>query len=105
MQHAFCVLARSVDCAVDGEPRRIDVVRTAHHLLTVEIHLDKARRGDLVEQHPIRIEQEMMLRSWHPCRDVSEDQVVPVVKRYQPVTCSEVHPLLPLRGAYQGAYI
>ena len=64
-------------------------------LLAVEIDLDEARRGDLVERHAVRIDEEVVLRSGNARRDVREDQIVPAVQRDEPVARGEVDAQLP----------
>jgi hypothetical protein len=98
------VLARGVDRAVDGEAGRVDLVRAVHHLGAAEIHLDQAGGGDLVEQHPVRVDEEVVLRPGHPRRDVGEDQVVPPVVGDQPVAGGQIHSLAPLLFTDLSAY-
>jgi hypothetical protein len=70
MEHARRILARGVDRAVDGKARRIDLVRRLHDLVAVEIYLHQVRCGDLVESHPVGVNQEMMIRAWNTGRQI-----------------------------------
>jgi hypothetical protein len=99
VQHALRVLAPGVYRAVDGEAGRIDVVRAVQHLAPGEVDLDEARRGDLVEHHPVRVDEEVMLGAGHARRDVGEDQVIPAVMRHQAIARREIDALFPLHRA------
>ena len=59
-------------------------------LVAVDVDLHQARRGDLLEQQAVRIDQEVMLRPRHARRDVREDHVVPAVQCDQPVGRGEI---------------
>ena len=96
MKHAAGVLAHFVDRRMDGEAGRVDAVVALGELVAVEIDLDQARGGDLVEHQAVGIDQEMMLRSRHPRGDVGVDQIVPAIMRDQPVAGGEIDALVPL---------
>jgi len=98
VQHDLRVLTTGVDRAVNDEARGIDLVRRLHHLLAVDVDLHQARGGDLVEQHPVGVEEEVVVGAGHSRGEVREDEIVPVVVRHQAVGGGEVHALLPLFG-------
>jgi hypothetical protein len=64
----------------------------------VDVDLDQARGRDLLEQHPVGIDEEMVLRARDARGDVREHQVVPAEHRDQAVRGREVHALLPFLG-------
>ncbi|MNI58857.1 hypothetical protein D3C73_1139880 [compost metagenome] len=76
VQHAHRVLAGRMDTAMNGEAGGVDVVFRIHHLVAVQVDLDQAGRGDLVEHHAVGVDQEM-LGAGHLGGDVREDQVIP----------------------------
>ena len=78
--------------AVDHEARRVDRVRRIVDLLPVLVDLDQARRGDLVEEHPVGVDQEVVLAARHTRGDVGEDQVVPPEVGDEAVTRGEIDP-------------
>jgi hypothetical protein len=51
---------------VNREAGRVDAIRAFCELVAVEIDLDEAGSGDFVEHQPVWVDQEMMLRTWHP---------------------------------------
>ena len=57
------VFARGVDGRVDREARRIDVVRRRRDDVAVEIDLHQRRRRHLLEEHPVRVDQEVVVRA------------------------------------------
>src|SRR5262245_60732923 len=93
-----------MDCAVDREPRRVDVVRAVLDLATLEIDLDETRGGDLLEEVSVGIDQEVMLRTRHARRDVREHEIVPAKERHQPVAGGQVDALLPLLRTHARLY-
>ena len=98
VQDDLRVFATGVDRAVDDEARGIDVVGRIGHLLAVDVDLHQARRRDLVEQHPVGVEEKVVVGTGHPRGEVREDEVVPAVVSDQTVGGGEVHALLPLFG-------
>ena len=90
VQHAMGVFASGMHGTVDIETGRIDRVRGCHDLATGEVDLDQAGGGDLLEEHAVGIDQEVILRPGDAGRDVSEHQVVPTVQRHQPIACGEI---------------
>jgi hypothetical protein len=83
--------------AVDRETGGIDRPGRVFHLVAVMIHLDQTRGGDLIEQHAIGVDQEM-LGAGHARTDVREHQIVPVEVRHQPVGGSKVDAHRPFLG-------
>ena len=104
MQYAVRILPCGMDRAVNGEARRIDLVRRVHDLVAVEIDLHQAGRGDLVEGHPVRVDQEMMLAARNAGREMREYEIVPAEMRDQPIGGRERHALLPFFGGDQVTY-
>ena len=85
------VVARGVDRAVDHEARRVDRVRRlSRPSRPCEVDLHQARRGDLVEDHPVRVDQEVVLGARHARGDVGEDEVVPAEMRDEAVARGEI---------------
>ena len=64
-------------------------------LVAVEVDLDQTGSGDFVEHQAVGIDQEMMLRSRHPRRDVGVDQIVPAVMRDEAIAGGEIDALAP----------
>ena len=101
MDDAADIVPRLMDRTVDHEAGRIDRERRIHQRLAVGIDLDQARRGDLVEEQAVGVDQEGMLVAGSPGtprRDMGEDQVVPAEHRDQAVGGGEVDPQLPFFG-------
>ena len=95
MKHAAGILAHFMDRRMDGEAGRVDAVVALGELVAVEIDLDQAGGGDLVEHQPVGIDQEMMFRSRHARGDVGIDQIIPAIMRDQPIAGGEIDPLGP----------
>src|SRR5439155_1553427 len=74
VQDAAGIFARGVDRRMDGEARRVDLVRRLHHLVAVEIDLDQAGRGDLLEQPAVGVEAEVVLGPGRARRRVGADE-------------------------------
>lgn len=72
------------------------MVYSLGQLIAVQIDLDEARRGDLVEHQPIRVDEKVMLGARHARGDMGVDQIVPAVQRDQAIAGGEIDPLLPL---------
>ena len=98
VEHAFGVVARGVDGAVDDEARGVDRKGRVIELLTLLVDLDQARGGDLVEEHAVGIDQELVRRARHPRRDVGEHEVLPAKACHEPVAGGEIHPHRPFFG-------
>ena len=98
MEHAPGVVPRGVDGAVNDEAGRVHGEGRILQLVSVHIDLDQARRRDLVEEHAVGIDEELVLGARHPRRDVREHQVLPAVVRHEPITGGEIHPHRPLFG-------
>jgi hypothetical protein len=78
-------------------------VGSVHHLVSGEVHLDQAGSRDLVEQHAVGIDQEVVLRPGHPRGDVGEHEVVPAVMRHETVAGGEIDALRPFGLAHAGS--
>jgi hypothetical protein len=66
VQHALRILAGLVDRTVDQEAGRVHFVRAGFDLAAAEVHFHQAGRRDLVEHHPVRVDQEVVFRPRHP---------------------------------------
>ena len=84
------ILACRVNGAVDDEASRVHRIVTRLEERAVGIDLEQAAGGDLLEQHPVRVDEEGVLRARHPGGDVGEDKVIPAVEGHQPVAGGEV---------------
>jgi hypothetical protein len=89
------VFACRVHGAVDREAGWIDVVRRLGNLAAVEVDLDQRRRGDFLEHHAVRVDQEMVLRAGHARRDVGKHQVIPSEQRSETVRGREIDSRFP----------
>ncbi len=76
---------------MDREAGRVDEVIRFLKNIPFEVYFHQARRRDFLEQQAVGIDEEMFLRPRHPGGDVRVDQIVPAVKRHQPVEGGEVH--------------
>jgi hypothetical protein len=94
------VLARHMDRAVNDEARAVHLVGRVVEDVAVDVDLYQARGGDLLVEKAVGIDQELVLGSRHPQRDVVVDQVGPAVMRDQAVGGGEIDPRLPLVGAH-----
>jgi hypothetical protein len=101
MHHGRGVLPRHVDRRMDREPGRVDGMAARSDRRAVDVDLDQARRGDLLEHHVVGVDQEMMLRPRHACRQMREDQIVPAVKGDQPIGGGKVDARLPFAWAHR----
>ena len=63
-----------MDCAVDGETRRIDRPGIFVHLVALQVDLHQARGGDFVEQHSVGIDEEVMFWTRNPRSDMRENR-------------------------------
>ena len=91
-----------VDRRMDGEAGRVDAVFALAELVAVKIDLHQARRRDFLEHQPVRVDQEVMVGARQACRDMREDEIVPVEHRHQPIAGGEVDAELPFRVADRG---
>ena len=91
------VVPGHVDARMNGEARSIDTVtaRIQQHV-AVHVHLDQRRGGDLREHHAERVQQEVVVRSWHAGGEVGAAQVGEAVPRRQAVECREFDADFPL---------
>src|ERR1019366_10496439 len=87
------VLPGRVDRAVDDEAGRVRLVSAAvADDVPVQVDLDEAGRGDLVEPQAEGVDQEVVLRPGNPRGDVGVHEVVPAEQRAQLVGGGEVAP-------------
>ena len=100
MHHAAGILAHFMDRGMNGEAGRVDLVIAFGELVAVEVDLDEARRGDLVEHQAVRIDQEVMLGAGHARRDMGVNQIVPAVQGDEAIGSGEIDPLRPFGLAH-----
>jgi hypothetical protein len=60
---------------VDDEPGQVDGVRGLLDGVAGQIDLHQVRGGDLLEEQPVGVDQEVVLRAGEPDRDVREDEI------------------------------
>ena len=104
MEYAAGVLAHPVDRRMDGEAGRVDAVIAPGKLVAVEVDLDQARRGDLVEHQSVGVDQEVMVRPRHPRGDVGIDQIVPAIQCDEAIAGGEIDALCPLGLRHVGGH-
>jgi hypothetical protein len=64
MRHAVDVVPRHVDGAVDDEACGVDaIVRGVEEHVAVDIDLDQAGRVDFLVEHPVGVDQEVVVRA------------------------------------------
>ena len=90
VQHARDVFAGSVDRAVDDEAGGVHRVITRLELRALAIDLDETARRNLLEQHPVGIDEECVIGAWHSHGDVREDEVIPAIQGHEPVAGGKV---------------
>jgi hypothetical protein len=90
MHDASCVLAHFVNRRMDREAGRVDGIGGFRHRLTRKINLDQTAGGNLLEHHPVGIDQEMMFGTGDARRNMGEDQVIPAVEGDEPVTGGQI---------------
>ena len=87
MDHTARIMARRVNGRMDGETRRIDVVRRILTDVALKVDLDQRRRRHFIEHHAVWVDQEplgpVLVRQAR--RDVGEHQIGPAVHRAQTV--------------------
>jgi hypothetical protein len=91
---------RHVHGAMDDEAGRIDLVVRVADDVAVDIHLDQARGGDLLEHEAIGIDEEVVAGTRHAGRKMRADQVRPAEQVHQPVGRRQVDAPLPLGGRH-----
>ncbi len=96
VQHALHILAHRVHGAMNSEAGRVNFIRRGADDVSVEIDLYQRRRGDFAEHHPVRIDQEMLLRPRNGRRDVGIYKIVPTVARDQTIASGEANSRFPL---------
>src|SRR5262249_9763219 len=69
-------------------------------LATIEINLHEARGRDLVEHQTKRIDQEVMIGTRKPGRNVREDEIIPPEIRDQSIAGRELYADMPFGLAY-----
>ena len=85
-------MARAVHGTVNHIAGRVDriVVVGLQDGLALEIDLDEARGGDLLVQHAIGIDEDMLIGSWHARGDVVVDEVRHAVEGDKPIASGKV---------------
>jgi hypothetical protein len=89
-----------VDGAVDDEARGVDRKGRVVQLLTLLVDLDQAGGRDFVEEHAVRIDQELVWRARDPRGDMGEHEVLPAEARHQAIAGGEIHPDRPFLGRH-----
>ncbi len=104
VHHAAGVPPGRVDGAVDDEAGRVRLVSAAvADDVPVQVDLDQAGRGDLVESKAKGVDQEVVIGPGHPRGDVRVHEVVPAEQGAQLVGGGEVAPHCDLgRAAFAG---
>jgi len=106
VHHAVRVLPRFMDRAVD------DVSRSVHRIAVIgflddvarQVDLDQARGGDLLVEHPVAADQDVVLGTRHARGDVVVDQVRHAVLRHQAIAGGKIDAHLPLGRAHPLAH-
>jgi signal transduction histidine kinase len=91
VEDAGDVAARRVDGAVDHEAGRVHRIRARLELLAARVDLHEARRGDLVEQHSVGVDEEAVSFAGEAHGDVREHQIVPAEMGDEAVARGQVH--------------
>src|SRR6185503_6440490 len=101
MEYAGDVRPRLVDGAVDHVAGFVDAVvgLGLPDDLALDVDLHQARRGDLLVEHPVKID-EQMIGAGDARRDVIVDQVGYPVLVYEAIAGGEVDPRLPFLGRH-----
>jgi len=84
-----------VNRTMNRKSGRIDAVFARAQEVAVEVDLDQAGGGDLLEQQAEGIDQEMVLWPRHPRRKVGRQKIGPAVVRDQTKRSREIDPDLP----------
>ena len=91
MKHAHGIVARRVDGAVDCKACRIDAEsERIVDDVAVEINCHEVGCGDFLEAHAIGVDQETVVTSRKPHRNVSVDAVVEAEPVNEPIGSGEV---------------
>ena len=87
---------------MDDVAGRVDriVVFGLQHGIAVEIDLDQARGRDLLVQHAVGIDEDVVLGLGHARGDVVVDEVGHAVERHQPVAGGQIDARLPFLGRH-----
>ena len=100
VEHAGDVRPRLVDGAVDHVTGFVDAVVGVGlpDDLALDVDLDQARRGDLLVEHAVEIDEQMIVAAGNARRDVVVDEVGHPVLVDQAIAGGEVDARLPLLG-------
>jgi hypothetical protein len=90
MHDAAGIMPHFMNGRMDREAGGIDRIRGRRQGLAVKPDLDETRGGDLVESHPIGIDEKLAVRSRQARGNMGEDQVIPLVQRSQTITGGEI---------------
>src|SRR5690554_3822094 len=104
MDHRISVRHRHMDRTVNGEASRVHHIVGRHDDVAIEVDLHKARCGDLVKAHTIRIDEKVMFRPRHTRRDMRIDEVAPAIMSNETVGRREIDAHLPLCFRYLFAH-
>ena len=105
MDHALDVGPRGMDRAVNDESRRMKIERRLVDNFAVEVDLDQAGGGGLIEHQSERGEQEMFLFAGYPRRYVGKDQLAPPVVICEAKKSRELDAGFPFRVADPPAHV
>ena len=101
MRHAIHVVLGHMNGAVNDEAGDVDViVRRVEQRVALDIDLDQAGSIDLLVEHAVRIDQELVGCPRHTAGDVVGDHLGHPVHRGEAVAGSKVHACLPLLRAH-----
>ena len=90
MHHCVRVLSGHVNGRMDRESSGVRDERGRIDRIAFHVDLHQRRCGHFLEHQLVRIEQEVMIRSWDTRREVREDQVVPTVIGNHAIGGSEI---------------
>jgi hypothetical protein len=76
----------------------IDLAFRGLDLVALGIDLDQRRRGELIEQETVGVDQETVVLARHPCGNAGVDQIRPSKQVDETVAGCEVAPCLPFLG-------
>jgi hypothetical protein len=94
--------ARPVDRAGDREAAAVDRVLRGFDRIASAVDLDQGRGGDLLIQHAVGVDQEVILRPGHAGGDPRVDQIRPAEPVDEAVAGGEIDPGLPFRRGPAG---
>src|SRR6201995_1057626 len=96
VDYASGIGPRSMHGAVNDEARLMNERLAAVHDVSVEIDADKIRCSDFLETQSELVNQELLLDSWDPGRDMRVDEIRPMEQFSESVAGCEVDAHLPL---------